>query len=59
MFLWVILGNSLPVLTAEDTDKVVSYKGERSLAKPQRKNHLLREAPTKIYNYLYYNKIHY
>ena len=35
MFIWVILGNSLAVITAEDADKVASYKGNRSLAKPR------------------------
>ena len=52
MFLWVILGNLLPVITAEDTDKVAAYKGKRSLAKPQRQNHLLREAPSKVTAYV-------
>ena len=35
MFIWVILGNSLAVITAEDADKVTSDEGNRSLAKPR------------------------
>ena len=28
MFLWIIFANSLPVITADDTDHVASYKGD-------------------------------
>ena len=33
MFLWMIFANSLPVITADNTDQVASYKGKGSLEK--------------------------